>query len=443
MMSDTTTDPASELPPLSEDPPPVPDGRLVGKTVSALAVACHNLAVETEFTQGGAKALGWYKRSAELVKVVNDEDTNEMMRQKILESYLDTKRKYGQRNKNAQTHAGAPINAIRSIKKTSKKSKGTPSSSSSNFYMSKTTPQSYDVVRASILTRTLTADEDNAPVIPDDNYEYAEIEQNNTNATNAHSQPVNNHRPRSADHARVGSDVFQQTEIVRPKTANPNAGRFSPPPIAAPASPTKPIPISPTKPLSPAVEKSAVKLAHKIDMIDKLANEARKALTDLSVYTNVAATQDENTPQQPEQVKAPATNKTRTRPKSAVELGGKRVPHKVRTPQLSTANPQLSAELLSTSKARNSTNIRKLLEQREETMQLLLKKEKEVKSIRSYMKRLEMEGKEREDFDERLIQEYKEKVSNFEAEKQGERMTGTAGTGGAKRQQYTLPCLIY
>ena len=85
MMSDTTTDPVDYQTSPSQRPnvSPAPDGRLVGKTVSALAVACHNLAVETEFTQGGSKALGWYKRSAELVKVVNDEDTNILMRQKV------------------------------------------------------------------------------------------------------------------------------------------------------------------------------------------------------------------------------------------------------------------------------------------------------------------------------------------------------------------------
>ena len=120
-------------------PPPVPDGRLVGKTVSALAVACHNLAVETEFTQGGEKALGWYKRSAELVKVVNnvgdDGQGNQSMKEKILYSYFDAKRKFGlgsnasrysQRPSSAiaaatskaaaNQHSGAPLKTIRSMK---------------------------------------------------------------------------------------------------------------------------------------------------------------------------------------------------------------------------------------------------------------------------------------------------------------------------------------
>jgi hypothetical protein len=77
----------------------------------------------------------------------------------------------------------------------------------------------------------------------------------------------------------------------------------------------------------------------------------------------------------------------------------------------------MSAELLSKSKARHSANVKKLIEQREETMKLVLQKEKEIKSIRLYMKRLEREGKEKEDFDSRLIQEYKEKVENFEQDK--------------------------
>ena len=153
-----------------------------------------------------------------------------------------------------------------------------------------------------------------------------------------------------------------------------------------------------------------MKLAHKIDMMDKLANEARKALTDLTDFTNTPVAAP---PREAEKTPLP-----RRRPKSAVEMGGRRVPHKVRTPQPSTANPQLSAELLSKSKARHSANIKKLIEQREETMKLVLQKEKEVKSIRTHMKRLEREGKEREDFDSRLIQEYKGKVDNFEEDKQ-------------------------
>ena len=199
MMSDTATDPvdAPATPPQS-DLSPAPDSRLVGKTVSALAVACHNLAVETEFTQGGDKALGWYKRSAELVKVVNDEDANVLMRQKILSSYLDAKRKYGPKKPSSSTpHSGAALNTIRSMKRSSSKAgrtnKGTPSSS--NFYVSKTTPQahpqSYDIVRATVLTRTLTAtDDEQPPYISDDNDDYAEIQNTDQQNNATHTQPV-------------------------------------------------------------------------------------------------------------------------------------------------------------------------------------------------------------------------------------------------------------
>ena len=124
----------------------------------------------------------------------------------------------------------------KSTSKAGRTNKNTPSSSSSssNFYVSKTTPQahpqSYDVVRATVLTRTLTAttDDEHPPYISDDYDDYAEIESADQQNNAAHAtQPVSSNRPRSADHARVGSEMFQnQMEITRPKTANPNTGRF-------------------------------------------------------------------------------------------------------------------------------------------------------------------------------------------------------------------------
>ncbi|GMI10728.1 hypothetical protein TrLO_g9028 [Triparma laevis f. longispina] len=401
----------------------------VSKTVSSLAVACHNLAVETEFTQGGERALGWYKRAAELVKVQQGEASG--MKQKILTSYFNAKRKYNPRQKKS---AGSGAKAVKSLRKNNKTMS---SSSSSNFFISKTEQQamtktltneynSYQSVREAVAsknnaTRVVIPSPDldfaeEVPVPEDDGSVELPIDQD-LSSNDSDNNTLNASRPKSAGFERP----FKNSQPDRPKTAG-TSGRAKGFTATAPAA-TSSLYKSNSSPSSPArvnvtPEKARDNLVDKIEEMDRLANEARQALTDMAETVGVAS---------PDRTPPPRAKTTgQRRPKSAQpammgrkkaaqsglsSTGGYQNPHTY-TPTL----PPYASELLASANKRNQGNIRKLIEQREAARELLVSKEAEVKGIKYSLKKIEREKKEKEDFTERLVQGLQNRVENFDGD---------------------------
>mmetsp|Transcript_8229 Transcript_8229/g.14971 ORF Transcript_8229/g.14971 Transcript_8229/m.14971 type:complete len:1135 (-) Transcript_8229:65-3469(-) len=407
---------------------PAPHENEVSKTVSSLAVACHNLAVETEFTQGGERALGWYKRAAELVKVQQGEANG--MKQKILTSYFNAKRKYNPRQKKS---AGSGAKAVKSLRKSNKT---VSSSSSSNFFMSKTEQQamtktlmneynSYQSVRVAVATknnatsavaRSPYLDAEEVPVPEDDGSVELPIDQDLSSNGSENNTPSAS-RPKSAGFERP----FKNSQPNRPKTAS-TTGRAKGFTATAPAAasshyksnstPSSPLRIGESpqrRDINVTPEKARDTLVDKIEEMDKLANEARQALTDMAeTVGSVSRTPPPH-----------AKMTVQRRPKSAqpAMMRGKKGSSGYQNPHTHTPTlPPYASELLASANERNQGNIRKLIEQREAARLLLVGKEAEVKGIKYTLKKIEREQKEKEDFNERLIKGLQERIDSFDGD---------------------------
>jgi hypothetical protein len=158
-------------------------------------------------------------------------------------------------------------------------------------------------------------------------------------------------------------------------------------------------PTSPATHRSP--EKSAHELAEKIEMMDKLASEARQKLQEMEMWESTG--------------KAKATGGSSSkRPKSAVQFGSHEAAPAAAAAATTTSGPvftPLAPEgWLQGAKERNQANIRKLVEQRDETRKIVVAREKEIKAAKYQMAKLKKEHAERENFDRRLIDELKVKT---------------------------------
>ena len=422
----------------------------INKTVSALAVACYNLAVETEFCRGVAEAIGWYKRAAELVNVVTgaDQDTHyapEGMKNKIVKSYMEAKRKRGQEAGKAATRAptiktkrgaGGGINAIRTMKM----SQTAPAFNPDDAH--NPNPNEYDKVRARVLSKTNdpnpvkatpTLSSSNAHLNNDSVLVGEEIEGDtdallldddlddgveddlspdlnplNVSADSPpHKTPTNNaYRPRSAGDARfepsraaAGRD--KETKIARPRTATV-AGRAPKAAISTsvPTTPTKKPP-QPQPPVASAPqdrkmpERSVKELKEHIDMMDQLAKEARQKIKEMDEYRKTPSTSVSRRPKSA--AAATTTTTTATAPPSPSKPP-------VQGPTFTPLDP---TEWLHGAKERNDANVRKLIEQRDATQKIVAAKEKELKNLKLVVEKQAREFKERDGFNVKVIEEFR------------------------------------
>ena len=416
---------------------PAPREVEVSKTVSALAVACHNLAVETEFTQGGDRALGWYKRAAELVKVVNSDDPESMMKQKILESYFNAKRKYNPRQKSA----GSGAKAVKSLRKSKSRTGKSNTAGSSTMFVGKTSQltmprtateeyvtTTYASVKNAVTSRRREEEGADAPLVTIDssNNEGADIpveedeasvelfldqdmssNESDGNTMNT-TKSGNMSRPKSAGFERPFSNKSASEKQARPKTAVGTGRRGPAVSVFSTSSPNTPVRkpsdnIKSNYTMSPEQARDA--LVEKIEKMDNLAGEARRALLEIkSMNTPALSKQNISSQRRPKSAQ----------PSTQTKISGTYQNPHTYTPSL----PPYASELLATANQRNQTNVRKLIEQREEAKSLLLKKEAEIKDIRIKLKRLENDQKDKEDFDKRLVKGLQAKVDDFESDKE-------------------------